>query len=129
MREATVFNEGCNENGHRHDKQNRFARQHQHNPTADEKGEQQKRQNRERKIHEVDFNVVQQFCKLQVSGFSASDDKLQFLPMRNEAAFIRLTEEAADGFPALLAVIKRPMVHIHPDELVGEIAPHVAGVL
>ncbi len=37
-------------------------------------------------------------------------------------------EETADGFAALLAVIEGPMIDIHPDKLVGEVASHVPGV-
>ncbi len=40
-----------------------------------------------------------------------------------------LAEKTADGFPAPLAVIERPVVDIHADEFVGEVAAHVAGVL
>src|SRR5262249_28461612 len=49
--------------------------------------------------------------------------------MGNEATIEREAEKAADGFPAPLSVIERPMVDIHADEFIGEVAAHVAGVL
>ena len=49
--------------------------------------------------------------------------------MRNQAALESMAEKSADGFPALLAIVERPMVHIHPHELVGEVATHVARIL
>src|SRR5208337_3256835 len=55
-----------------------------------------------------------------------SNYKLQFLPVRNQAALEGLAEKAADGFPAPFAVIERPVVHIHPDKFVGEVVSHVA---
>src|SRR6185437_13819606 len=55
--------------------------------------------------------------------------KLQFLAMRNQSAFVSLTEEPPDGLAAFLAVIERPMVHIHAHELVREVAAHDAGEL
>src|ERR1019366_3545687 len=58
-----------------------------------------------------------------------SNDKLQFLPVRKQAALERLAEKTADGFPALLAIIQRPVIDIHADEFVREVAAHVAGVL
>ena len=49
--------------------------------------------------------------------------------MRNQAALEGLAEKAADGFPAPLAVIERPVVDIHPDEFIGKLAAHVPGEL
>jgi hypothetical protein len=49
--------------------------------------------------------------------------------VRNESALEGLTEKTADGFPAPLAIIQRPMVHIHPHKFVGKVAAHVAGIL
>ena len=49
--------------------------------------------------------------------------------MRDQAALEGLAEKTADRLPAPLAVIQRPVVHIHPHELVGQVAAHVAGVL
>ena len=57
------------------------------------------------------------------------NDKFQFLPVRNQAALERLAQKTADGFPAPLAVVQRPVVDIHADKFVGEVAAHVAGVL
>src|ERR1017187_9103193 len=58
-----------------------------------------------------------------------SHHKFQFLPVRNQAALEGLAEKTANRFPALVAIIERPVVHIHPDEFVGQLAPHVARVL
>jgi hypothetical protein len=55
--------------------------------------------------------------------------ELEFLFVGNQAAFVGLGEEAADGFAAFVAVIERPVVDIHADEFVGEVFAHVAGVL
>ena len=49
--------------------------------------------------------------------------------MRNQAALEGLAEKTADRLPAPLAVIQRPVVDIHPDEFVGQVAAHVAGEL
>jgi hypothetical protein len=56
-------------------------------------------------------------------------DKLQFLPAWNQSPLISLAEEAFNGGPAFLAVIQRPMIDIHPDELIRQFTPHVPGVL
>ena len=50
-----------------------------------------------------------------------SHDKFQFLAVRQETAVEGLPQEAADGFPAPLAIIERPVVDIHADEFVGQI--------
>src|SRR5260370_6407093 len=49
--------------------------------------------------------------------------------MRNQATFEAQAEEPADGFPALVAVIQSPVVHVHADEFVGQVPAHVARVL
>ena len=49
--------------------------------------------------------------------------------MRNQLLLEGTSEKAADGFPAPLTIIKRPVVHIHSDEFVGQIKSHVASVL
>jgi hypothetical protein len=56
-------------------------------------------------------------------------DKFQFRPAWDESLLISLAEEAFNGGPAFLAVIQRPMIDIHADELIGQLAPHVPGVL
>jgi hypothetical protein len=38
-------------------------------------------------------------------------------------------QETSDRFPALLAIIEGPMIHIHAHEFIGQVTPHVAGVL
>ena len=58
-----------------------------------------------------------------------SNDKFQFLPVENQAVVEGLAEKPADGFPAPFAVIERPVVHVHPDKFVGEVAAHVASEL
>ena len=40
-----------------------------------------------------------------------------------------LPQEAVDGVAALVAVIQRPVVHVHAHELVRQVPAHVAGVL
>lgn len=56
-------------------------------------------------------------------------DKLQFGPGWNKPLIMRPAKKALDGGPAFLAVVERPMIDIHADELVGQFAPHVPGVL
>jgi hypothetical protein len=56
-------------------------------------------------------------------------DKFQFLPAWDESRLVSLAEEAFNGGPAFLAVIQRPMIHIHADELIGQFMSHVPGVL
>src|SRR5215469_6988191 len=56
-------------------------------------------------------------------------NKFQFLPMRDKAPVEGLAEEAPDGFPAPLAVIKCPMVDVHPHESIRQIAAHIARIL
>src|SRR5690348_10847903 len=61
--------------------------------------------------------------------FLSSHHKFQLRRAWDDPGFVRTTEEAADGFAAFLAVIERPVVHIHPHELIRELAAHVARVL
>jgi hypothetical protein len=56
-------------------------------------------------------------------------DKFQFRPVWDEPPLVSLAEEAFNGGPAFLAVIQRPMIDIHADELIGQIPSHVPGVL
>jgi hypothetical protein len=56
-------------------------------------------------------------------------DKLQFLTPWDQASLVCLAEEALDGGPSFLAVIQRPMIDIHPDELIRQFTAHVPGVL
>ena len=56
-------------------------------------------------------------------------DKFQFRPIWNQSPFISLAEETCNRGPALLAIIQRPMVDIHPNELIGQFPGHAAGVL
>ena len=44
--------------------------------------------------------------------------------MRNQAALKSLSEKAADRFASALAVIQRPVIHIHAHEFIREIASH-----
>jgi hypothetical protein len=55
-------------------------------------------------------------------------DKFQFRPAWNESPFLCLAEEACNGGPAFLAIIQRPMIDIHADELIRQIQSHVSGV-
>jgi hypothetical protein len=56
-------------------------------------------------------------------------DKLQFLPAWDQSPLISLAEEAFNGGPAFLAVIQRPMIDVHADELIRQFMSHVPGVL
>lgn len=56
-------------------------------------------------------------------------DKLKFRPAWNKAALMGLAEETFNGGPAFFAIVERPMIDIHADELVGQFQPHVAGIL
>src|SRR5947207_15586239 len=59
-------------------------------------------------------------------AFFSSVNKLQRLPMRNQPGVKGLPEKSADGFAAFFSVIKRPMIHVHPDKSVGQVATHLA---
>jgi hypothetical protein len=56
-------------------------------------------------------------------------DKFQFLPPWDQSPLISLAEEALNGRPAFLAVIQRPMIDVHADELIRQFTPHVPRVL
>jgi hypothetical protein len=56
-------------------------------------------------------------------------DKLQFLPAGEQSPLISLAEKTCNGGPAFLAVVQRPMIDIHADELIGQIPAHVPGVV
>jgi hypothetical protein len=56
-------------------------------------------------------------------------DKFQFRPLWDESPLISLAEEAFNGGPAFLAIIQRPMIDVHADELIRQFASHVPGVL
>jgi hypothetical protein len=56
-------------------------------------------------------------------------DKFQFRPAWEQSSFVSLAEKAFNGSPAFLAIIQRPMIDIHADELIGQIQAHVPGVL
>ncbi len=73
--------------------------------------------------------IAPPLCPGKIILLDPSDDKFQFLPVRNQSALKALAEKTADGFAAAFAVIERPVVDIHADEFVGEVAAHVAGVL
>ena len=62
-------------------------------------------------------------------NFECSDDEFQFLTVREQTSFKARAEKTADGFASFVAVIERPMVDIHADEFIGEVAAHVAGIL
>src|SRR5882724_9489906 len=49
--------------------------------------------------------------------------------MRNQSALERLAEKTPDGFAPAFTVVERPVIDIHADEFVREIAAHVARVL
>ncbi len=55
--------------------------------------------------------------------------KFKLLTMGDEPTVMGLAEKTANGFPAPLAIVKGPVVDVHSDEFVGEIAAHVAGIL
>ena len=55
-------------------------------------------------------------------------DKFQFLPAWDQSPLISLAEEAFNGGPAFLAIIQRPMIDIHADELIRQFPSHVPGV-
>lgn len=56
-------------------------------------------------------------------------NKFQFLPPWDQTPLECLAQEAFNGGPAFLAIIQRPMIDIHPDELIRQFAPHVPRVL
>src|SRR5262245_23975185 len=47
----------------------------------------------------------------------------------NQPIFVAFAQKPADGLPSRLAVVEGPMVDIHADEFIGEVAAHVARVL
>jgi hypothetical protein len=55
--------------------------------------------------------------------------EFQFRPAWDQSPLICLTEKALNGGPAFLAIIQRPMIDIHADELIGQLPAHVAGIL
>lgn len=57
------------------------------------------------------------------------DDEFEFLTVGDQISLEGLAEEAADAFATGVAVVERPVVDVHTDEAVGEIAAHVACVL
>ena len=64
-----------------------------------------------------------------LSLIALSLNKFQFLAVGKQAPVKGITEKSTDGVPALLAVIKGPMVHIHSHEFIGQISAHVARIL
>src|SRR5689334_5019833 len=64
--------------------------------------------------------------RIQTSGLG---NEFERLAVGKEATVEALTKEAANGFPALFAVIESPVIDIHADEFVSQIASHVAGIL
>ena len=56
-------------------------------------------------------------------------DKLQFRPAWDQPSLVCLAEKPFNGGPAFLAVIQRPMIDIHADELIGQLPAHVPGIL
>jgi len=56
-------------------------------------------------------------------------DKFQFRPAWDESPLISLAEKAFNCGPAFFAVIQRPMIDIHADELIRQFTSHVPGVL
>ena len=47
--------------------------------------------------------------------------------MRNQSCFMGLTKETTDGVAALVSVVEGPMIHIHANELICQLSPHIAG--
>ena len=64
-------------------------------------------------------------CWLKVD----SSHELCFLPPGKQSALKSRSKESANGLAAFLAVVQRPMVHIHADESIRQVAAHVAGIL
>ena len=56
-------------------------------------------------------------------------DELQFLPIWQKPPFEPPPEKASNGLTPGRTVIERPMVDIHADKLIGQLKPHIAGVL
>lgn len=56
-------------------------------------------------------------------------DKFQFRPAWDQAPLVCLAQKTFYGGPAFLAIIQRPMIDIHADELIGQLPAHVPGVL
>src|SRR5947207_7138243 len=57
----------------------------------------------------------------------SSNHELQFLPVRNQPAFEGPAKETPDRLASIVAVIEGPVIDVHPDELVSEVAAHAAG--
>jgi hypothetical protein len=55
--------------------------------------------------------------------------KFQFRPAGDKSLLVGLAEKTFNGGPAFLAIIQRPMIDIHADELIGQIPSHVPGIL
>ena len=56
------------------------------------------------------------------TGFARLDFyEINLDPMRNHPGFVSATKQFANAGSTRLAVIKRVLVHVHPDESVGEI--------
>src|SRR5208283_2290619 len=58
-----------------------------------------------------------------------SHHKFELLAVWNQAALEGPAQKSPDGFPAALAVIQRPVVHVHAHEFVRQVAAHVARIL
>jgi len=56
-------------------------------------------------------------------------DKFQFRPAWDQSPVVSLTEKTFNGGASLLAVVQRPMIDIHADELISQVSSHVPGVL
>lgn len=59
---------------------------------------------------------------------SPSGHKLQLLAMPKQAPLVRAAQKPPDRFPAALAVIQCPVVHVHPHKLVRQLQAHVPRV-
>src|SRR6266536_3436530 len=58
-----------------------------------------------------------------------SIDELQVLTVRDQPALEGLAQETPDRLAPVLAIIERPVIHVHSDELVRQVPTHVAGKL
>src|SRR4051812_42737197 len=55
--------------------------------------------------------------------------KFQLLPVRDQSTLMRLPQKTPDRFTPFVAVIKRPMIHVHSHELIRQLRAHVARIL
>src|SRR5882762_8790088 len=74
---------------------------------------------------------MQEVCRLsknsrtRTSQEDQSANKLQFLAMGDETSLEGAAQELPDRFPALLSIIQGPMIDVHADEPVRQLAAHI----